>query len=141
MLFGLASVIGNLAAGRLGGRYSPATLVQASLVGLLVAFLGLWLVPPTVVTGVIVLGFWSVFTMMFHTPQQGRLIGLAPSLRGLLLSLNSSALYVGMSIGAYVAKETYAVAGSPGLPVASIAITLLALTTMWLSRRAERADR
>ncbi|MEZ5660702.1 MAG: MFS transporter [Burkholderiaceae bacterium] len=140
LLFGVGGIAGNWVASALGTRRAPADIIMLSLFGLLVSVLGLRLIPPGLVSGVAIFSLWSVATMMFHTPQQGRLIGLEPSQRGLLLSMNSSTLYLGMSIGAYLAKLTYAWAGSPALPVASSLLTVIAIATMSLSRRAARVE-
>ncbi|MEZ5653853.1 MAG: MFS transporter [Burkholderiaceae bacterium] len=140
LLFGVGGIVGNLLASRLGSRYRPSTLILMSLLGLLVSVVGLRALPPTLGSGIVTFGLWSVATMMFHTPQQGRLIGLAPLQRGLLLSLNSSTLYLGMSLGAYLSKLTYAWAGSAALPVTSAFLTLAAICALVLSRRAELAE-
>ena len=79
--------------------------------------------------------------MSFYAPQQKRLIGLAPDLRNLLLALNASALYVGMSVGSAAGSQAWLHLGPWSLPEVALVFIGGTLAAFLLSRRAEAADR
>ena len=140
LLAGLASVIGNLLAGRFGDRLGAARTLAGTMIGLASAFLLVLVLPAHAWVGIAAFAGWSMIGMAFYAPQQKRLVGLAPELRNLLLAMNSSALYIGMSLGAAASSHAYRTVGAWTLPLVAVAFLLLALGAFWLSRRAERRD-
>lgn len=100
--FGVASVVGNLAGGRALDRWGAAA---ALIVGLTGGGLGLFLTSllHTSQTGVILaVLLWSTAGWMLTPPQQARLLRLGPHLAPVLMSLNASAMYLGMGLGGLV---------------------------------------
>ena len=97
---GLCGVAGNLLAGRLGDRLGAPRSLHGSVIGMACASSAMLLLPGLPWVGIAAYGFWSMAGMSFYAPQQRRLIELAPDLRNLLLAINASALYIGMSLGA-----------------------------------------
>ena len=100
----------------------------------------LWL-PGQPWLGLAAYGFWSMAGMSFYAPQQKRLIGLAPDLRNLLLAINASALYVGMSVGAAAGSRAWLHLGPAALPAVALVFIACSMASLWLSRRAERGLR
>jgi len=105
-LFGLGSTLGNYLSGRTTDRIGPRRVLNLSLSGLSVLFVSLslvatFLLPATarwiIVPLIVVWGFvgWS-----FPSAQQAHIASLAPKLAPITLSLNSSAIYLGASLGA-----------------------------------------
>ena len=135
---GLSGVAGNLLAGRLGDRLGAARSLQLSVIGMALASGALLLLPAMPWVGMAAYGFWSMSGMSFYAPQQKRLIGLAPDLRNLLLALNASALYVGMSLGAAAGSQAWLHLGPASLPAVALVFIACSMTSFWLSRRAER---
>ncbi len=88
--------------------------------------------------GIAAYGFWSMAGMGFYAPQQKRLIGLAPDLRNLLLAINASALYIGMSLGSATGSQAWVALGPWSLPAMALGFIGCSLATFLLSRRAER---
>ena len=134
---GLSGVAGNLLAGRLGDRLGATRSLQLSVIGMALASGALLVLPAVPWVGMVAYGFWSMSGMSFYAPQQKRLIGLAPDLRNLLLALNASALYVGMSLGAAAGSQAWLRLGPHALPAVALGFILCSMGCLWLSRRAE----
>lgn len=135
MVFGLAGIVGNTLARRLADRWSADRSVAVALAALLAVFAAIFLAPHAVVAAFAVLIVWALANDLFMPAQQRRLVELAPDARGLVLALNASALYVGMSAGAFVAGQVATRVGLPWLPFASAALIATALGALALSRR------
>lgn len=134
---GISGVAGNLLAGRLGDRLGAAGTLQLSVVGMACGSSALLLLPGLPWLGMAAYGFWSMAGMGFYAPQQKRLIGLAPGLRNLLLAINASALYLGMSLGAAAGSRAWVHLGPWSLPAVALVFIGCSLTAFLLSRRAE----
>lgn len=134
---GLSGVAGNLLAGRLGDRLGAPRSLRWSVIGMALASAALLLLPGLPWLGMAAYGFWSMSGMSFYAPQQKRLIGLAPELRNLLLAINASALYIGMSLGAAAGSRAWLQLGPWSLPAVALLFIGCSLATFLLSRRAE----
>jgi DHA1 family inner membrane transport protein len=134
---GLCGVAGNMLAGRLGDRLGAPRSLQLSVIGMACTSGAMLLLPGRPWLGIAAYGFWSMSGMSFYAPQQRRLIGLAPELRNLLLAINASALYVGMSLGAAAGSQAWLHLGPWSLPAVALGFTGCSMATFLLSRRAE----
>jgi DHA1 family inner membrane transport protein len=139
LLAGTFSVLGNLAVGRLGDRLGTSRTLALSTGSLLAAFLIVLLLPAHPAVGMAAFAVWSMLGMTFYAPQQKRLIELAPALRNLLLAMNASALYVGMSMGAAAAAQAWLHVGAWSLPAVAATFVVAGMLAFRASRRAERA--
>jgi DHA1 family inner membrane transport protein len=79
---------------------------------------------------------WSVAGTLFYAPQQQRLVAIDLERRSILLALNASALYIGMSLGSFIAGLAYHRLGAGPLPVASLLLLVLAGWAFSASRHA-----
>lgn len=140
LLFGVGGVFGNWLGGRLGDLVAPIRLVWVSVAGMAVAFVALSLVPRDPVAGMALFVAWAVLSMLFQAPQQKRLLALAPRVKGLVLAMNSSAIYLGMSIGSVFGSFAFSAWGVDSLPWASAALMVLAAMTLWRSQRRVAAE-
>lgn len=134
---GMSGVAGNLLAGRFGDHLGAPRSLQLTVIGMACASCAMLLLPGLPWLGMAAYGFWSMSGMSFYAPQQKRLIGLAPGLRNVLLAINASALYVGMSLGSAVGSQAWLVLGAWSLPAVALAFTGCSMATFLLSRRAE----
>ncbi|GGV05792.1 MFS transporter [Kitasatospora herbaricolor] len=130
--FGLCGVAGNACGARLSARLGGARTVTLTQAGLAAAFLGLLAAPRALPAAVLLFALWAFFSQLYQAPQQARLIALAPGQRGLLLALNASMLYVGISLGSLLAGTFLPVLGAGPLP----ALGLLPLALAGLAHRA-----
>jgi predicted MFS family arabinose efflux permease len=105
-VFGVGATIGNLAAGAIADRIGPQRVVTTVLIVLAVIFSLISIVAETVTPEtarwiiVTAIGFWGLVGFSFPSTQQMRLVAMEPRLAPITLSLNASAGYVGVSLGA-----------------------------------------
>lgn len=143
-LFGLSGVAGTLSGGLANDRFGPMRtlrvqmLVLGSMMALLPLTQGSW---PALVTVLVV---WGVAGFGMMPPQQSRLAAMAPAQAPMLLSLNTSMLYLGTAAGAVVGgafavRQGFAQLGWVGLPF--VAAGLAILWTVHTSSPAVTVDR
>lgn len=125
LVFGVLGMAGNAAGARVYTRLGGGRTIALALAGLTVTFLALSGVPALPAAGVAVFAFWAVFNTLFMAPQQARLVELLPEQRGVLLALNASALYLGMSLGSLLGSSLLPALGARWLP--ALALLPLAL--------------
>lgn len=127
--YGVGGVLGNWGAGRLTDRFPtrPLLLVQFSLVTAVLATLPL--TTATVPGAALALFTWGALTWSVNPPIQSWLIALAPASSGLLLSLNASAIYLGVGLSGVFGGVVISTVGL--LPLAPIA-AVLALASLGL---------
>jgi DHA1 family inner membrane transport protein len=102
-LYGLGAVIGNFAAGYAIDRWSTVRVLSVGYVCMTIALgvLGLLAatsVSPAALVGLIIMA-WGASSWCQTPPQQHRLIAAAPHEAPLVVSLNSSGIYVGIGLG------------------------------------------
>ena len=140
-LFGCGGVVGTLmggwAADRLGVLQTLA--LQLSIVALMMVLLPLTRGHPVLLTLAMVI--WSINSFGSMTPQQSRLISLAPAQAPMLMSLNSSMLYVGAALGAATGGSLIGVVGMTQLPWVAVPFLALALLSLWPDWRDEQRAR
>ena len=99
-IFGLAGVCGNYVASKAVGKIGvdrAVLLAIASLIagmGLFGLFFGNYIL--ACCAGVV----WGVGSFSSNSLQQSRLVAVAPALAGATVALNTSAVYLGQSVGA-----------------------------------------
>jgi predicted MFS family arabinose efflux permease len=86
--------------------------------------------PATVATLVV----WGVAGFGMTAPQQSRLVSLSPGQAPLLLSLNSSMLYLGTALGAVVSGASISMVGFAHLGWIGAPFGMLALITLAFDR-------
>ena len=135
MSFGLAGVAGTLLGGWANDRFGAQTTLtlQLSMLALMMVLVPLTRGQPLFTLAVFVVWGVSGFGMM--APQQSRLALLAPHAAPLLMSLNTSMLYVGMALGAVVGGAASATIGVANLAWAGIPFACAGLFTLWINTR------
>ncbi|WP_225724785.1 MULTISPECIES: MFS transporter [unclassified Nocardia] len=133
LIFGVAAVVGNTLGGRAADRYPAARLLPVSTAGLAVALAVLAIVCGTgggsgfeVGAAVAAMAGWGIFGWSFAPIQQHRLIDLAPSATGIVLSLNASAVYLGISLGSLAGSFALNRIGPAGVAWTGTLIELVA---------------
>lgn len=125
--YGLGSVFGNWGAGRLTDRFDTRKLLVVLFSCFTVVLATLPLTTTTPVSAAVALFAWGALTWSANPPIQSWLIELAPANSGLLLSLNASAIYLGIGLSGVVGGLVISWAGL--LPLAPIA-SLLAVVAL-----------
>ncbi len=148
LLFGMGSAVGNLLGGAASDRIGPQRVVAtvlAALIGLFTVLSAVGMVlRPTVAIWVIVplLTVWGFVGWSFPAAQQARLVALAPAIAPITLSLNASAIYFGVSIGAALGSIMVAHGAVIHLGWVGATCEALALGTLaWSARRARQRRR
>ena len=110
LAFGIGAAIGNYAGGQIADRLGATRSATGSLLLLAVVLVSVPLLqhlPPQIEVGGF-LGFmvvWGVLGWSLPPAQASRVIKLAPDVAPLALSLNASALYLGVALGSVVGGE------------------------------------
>jgi predicted MFS family arabinose efflux permease len=141
---GIGSALGNQIGGTASDRFGPerslpivlsvlaATLAAASLVAVtLPPAVALFVLPPILVV-------WSAAGWAGHPSQMSRLAAMAPESAVVALSLNASALYLGIAAGATLGQQTIRLGGTWSLGFVGAACEVAALATLWLALRRKR---
>jgi predicted MFS family arabinose efflux permease len=149
-LFGAGGAAGNLLGGLASDRFNLRSLVTAILVWLIAAFalisLAPRVLPPAAVLPavVVLIVAWGVAGWAFPSAQQTRLVQMDPRLASVTLSLNASATYIGISLGALLGSAAVAQGhvleiGWLGAACELTALLVFLLAPVALPRRTERA--
>ncbi|WP_037356440.1 MFS transporter [Amycolatopsis orientalis] len=136
--YGIGGAIGNFAGGRAADRWGARKPLLVILVGFTAVMVLLPFTATTVVGAGITLFVWGVANWSFSPPVQHRLIELSPGHAGLALSLNASAIYLGVGLSGIVGGAVLTSAGPTVLPeVAAIlaAAAMLVVVFFWGARK------
>lgn len=102
-LYGLGAVIGNLAAGYFTDRWGAVRVLTVTYIGMALALATMAWIAATNGTVAVLVGLlvmvWGGTSWAQTPPQQHRLIAAAPQEVPLVVSLNSSAIYLGIGVG------------------------------------------
>jgi DHA1 family inner membrane transport protein len=135
LLYGIAGVMGNRLARYVALKWTSERSVAVSLLLLIGGFVVLYLAPAWFAMALLALIPWAIAVDIFAPAQQRRLVELVPEMRGLVLALNSSALFGGMAVGGYIAGQVVPALGLMALPLISIGLAVLGLLLLWASMR------
>jgi len=125
--YGVGGAIGNFAGGRATDRWGSRKPLLVVTVAITAVMALLPLTTATPVAAGISLFVWGLATWSFNPPVQHRLIELSPGHAGLVLSLNASAIYLGVGLSGIVGGAVLATGGPLLLPEVAAALTLVAL--------------
>lgn len=91
--------------------------------------------PSTPIALTLIVGAWSLCSWFHFTAQQSRLVAIAPPLAQLLLALNASMLYVGISNGSLLAARLLPIEDFKGLAVGAVIQLVLAMILLIVGDR------
>lgn len=145
MLFGVATVIGNLSGGRLADRIGSVQALRLVLIGLIVALAALRLTSPYPVPIFINLFVWGVFAFGISPIVQAGVVKTAeaevPDAVGTASGFNIAAFNLGISGASFLGGLLLDGPGVLTTPLAAIALVAVALAiVVWLLHR-ERPSR
>jgi DHA1 family inner membrane transport protein len=113
-VFGAGATVGNLASGAIADRIGAPRVIAFALLSLTVLFSTLSFaaktLPPDLARWVILpaIGLWGLVGFSIPSAQQMRLVSIDPRLASITLSLNASAGYLGVSLGAMLGSVVVA---------------------------------
>jgi len=137
MVFGAAGVAGTVGGGAAADRFGPRRTMQVLLGGLTVMMGLLPLTAGHYPLMLAVLVVWGMAGFGLMSPQQARLAQMAPQQAPVLLSLNTSMLYVGMALGAAVGGPMTGVVGFERLPWVAVPFAVAAWALLAFAGRAK----
>jgi predicted MFS family arabinose efflux permease len=133
-LFGLAGIAGTLLGGWANDRFGSLRTISVQLAVLVSMMSLLPLTQGNLVATVVIMVVWGTAGFGLTAPQQSRLVSLSPTQAPLLLSLNSSMLYLGTALGAVVSGAVIQSVGLANLSWVGAPFGLAALATLWFDR-------
>lgn len=125
--WGLAGTFSNLLAGRVLDKVGSRKVVNIMLVAVMLVIVSMPLTGMHLWSAAIAITVWGGCAWGVLVPQQFRLVTLNPSMAPILVGLNTSATYVGVSIAGVVGAAAIPVIGSHNLGYLASAIVLVAL--------------
>jgi predicted MFS family arabinose efflux permease len=140
LLFGIAAVFGNFVGGALADRIGPSAtlaLIGAVQIVMLPTVTIAPLVPLAMAISVVV---WSLAGWSFMTPQQARLVTIAPDRAPVMLALNASAIYLGVALGSAIGGFALRSGGWTAVGATAALVAALALVHLRVSDRAVRRE-
>ena len=140
LIFGAAAVFGNFTGGFSADAIGPSrTLAIICLTqALMLPVVAMAPLSPLAMGVAVVV--WSLSGWSFMTPQQARLVAIAPEKAPVMLSLNASAIYLGVALGSAVGGAALGRGGWTAVGLAALGTALLALAHLvWSDRLAARA--
>ena len=116
LCFGITGVLGNVIGARVMDRAGPVRVGIAAMASMLSAIV-LWpftqgSLPATVALTLV----WGLGCFAVNGAQQARLVALAPPLASASVALNSSAIYLGQALGAFIGGLIVSSRGTAELP-------------------------
>ncbi|AWN22818.1 MFS transporter [Deinococcus irradiatisoli] len=133
--FGLGGVLGNALSSQAVIRFGNRNTLLFTLLASAALVAALLIVPTLPWLGLALFFLWSVFGNMFQAPQQARLISLHPSERGLMLALNASIIYLGISLGSWLGSGLLPRLGAAHLAWPALVLLVLAALISQKGRR------
>ena len=140
-IFGVAAAFGNALGGRAADRFGSIPMMRTLLVGLVILFLVIAVsarMLPLSIEGPVILAeiaVWGAMGWAFYPAQASRMVMLAPNAAVVALSLNASALYLGVALGGAIGALVLTWATPTDLGLASAICGLVALGLLSLSLR------
>ncbi|HEY0182967.1 MAG TPA: MFS transporter [Rhodopila sp.] len=125
--YGIGALVGTLLGGQLADRFGTHRTMLTSLAGLLACLLALGAGVGTGWAADAVLLVTSIFAQLFFPAQQASLARAFPQRRALILALNNSALFLGISLGSLIGGKAMGWAGFQADAGIGAAIALAAL--------------
>ena len=142
LAFGVGGAIGNILGGVLSDRIGARTTMLLSVMALTAAFVMLWLGGHIAWLAVATTLFWGIAGWLLAPAQQHRLVVAGHEAASVLISLNSSAMYLGIAASGAVGGALINLVGVEQLPAAGAlgALAAVLLVVFAYGSRTVRAD-
>ncbi|MFP6560157.1 MFS transporter [Paraburkholderia sp. B3] len=127
VFWGLAGTLTNLLTGRILDRIGSRKVVVAMLIIVGTVIVTMPLSSTHLWSASIAIAVWGACAWGLLVPQQFRLVSLNPPMAPVLVGLNTSATYVGVSIASVVGAGAIPVIGSHNLGYLASSVVVLAL--------------
>lgn len=136
LITGLGVVVGSWISGTVADRFGTTRSLVVSLLLLIIILAIFSRATAGLLTGLPALFLWGGAAASIFTPQQHRLLSLAPEHANVILALNNAALYLGTAGGAMLGGVALRLLPVTQLSWVGASFALLALLLLFLSFRA-----
>jgi DHA1 family inner membrane transport protein len=137
--FGAVALCGNALGARAYTRFGGEWTLSGAIAGVALAFTGAALLPAQPAFGIALFALWGLFNPVFIAPQQVRIIDLFAERSSLLIPLNTTSVYLGMSLGGLIGGTLLPAVGPYLLPAVALVPLAGAATVHIASMRRCRA--
>lgn len=139
LCFGITGVIGNVIGARVMDKIGPMRVGMTAMGCMLLAILFWPLTRDSLTFTIVLILIWGLGCFAVNGAQQARLVAMAPQLASASVSLNSSAIYLGQAVGAFIGGVIVSTQGSASLSYYSAAPMALAIgVSLFASNLAQR---
>ncbi|MEK6424567.1 MAG: MFS transporter [Burkholderia gladioli] len=142
LVFGVTGIVGNLVAQRLSLRHSADRLLTVVMRTMAPVFVAIALLGAAAGADglrqaalLALLVVWALMQDLFYPSQLRRVVSLEPDYRGMVIALNSSGIFLGISLGAGIGGRVADHVGLGALAIVSAGLTVAAFGALRLSRR------
>lgn len=135
VLFGVAAVFGNFIGGYSADRLGPSRTLIVLCLAQMVLLPTIVIAPVGAVTLGVIVVIWSLSGWSYMTPQQSRIVATAPERAPALLSLNASAILLGVALGSAIGGQVLTHGGWPMVAATSAVIAMCGIAHLVLSDR------
>jgi MFS transporter, DHA1 family, inner membrane transport protein len=140
--YGAASVLGSALAGYGSDRWGPARICATVLCILIINFVLFPDSAKTLAGAAVAMAVWGMAGWGLLPPQQHRLVQMSPNAPNIVISLNSSAVYVGIAVGSSLGGFLVGRTGIGGLRwwAAGMEAMALVLSLVVMAGRRQRRE-
>ena len=143
LLYGIGALIATVGSGFGIDRWGPRPVLVVAFAVLMLALAGASLLGMldrgSLLPAALLVLLWGAATWTQAAPQQYRLMALAPDASRIAISLNASAIYVGIGLGAVIGGLLLAHLSVVTLPLVGALMAAATLLTLLVFSRADRA--
>lgn len=132
---GCAGTVGNLVAGKLTDRLGARRVIAVAAMIVAVNYAVLPVASATFVGAVLAMAIYGLTVWSITTPQQHRLIALAPSAASLVISLNASGIYLAVSLSGIIGAAALQIVNPSSLAWLAAVFVILGLAGSELAHR------
>jgi len=126
VIYGASGTFGNLMAGRIVDRVGPWKVLTAVMIIVIGDMMLFSWTGTMVATAIPAIAIWGVFSWSIQGPHQSRLVSLAPTAAPVVLGLNSSATYLGVTAAGVIGAAGIQTVGAHNLGFVGMGLVFLA---------------
>jgi MFS transporter, DHA1 family, inner membrane transport protein len=139
LVFGVAGIGGNTAAGPLTDRFGNRRVAIGVLALLIASLVAIVFVSHSLVATAVVFAIWGVSSNAISLPVQHRLVEIDPAAAGIAISWFSTALYAGIAIAPPLGALALGIGGANLVPLFGAGAAALALVAFLLGFATRRS--
>lgn len=138
VLWGSSGMIANLVTGRLSDRIGNRKVITTLLIALTAVMALLPTFGGNLPLSILGIGAWGAFAWGLLAPQQHRLVSIAPDAAPVVLGLNTSATYLGVTVAGVIGAIAMPAVGGHNLGYVAAGFTFVGLGIAELASRTHR---